>query len=91
MLLIDFAFSDKFCSVFEHRGPIIPLPQGFSCQGPSSDMVVTDAFVHLSKFVVGIFLSYAFKEGCRKTLFIKGPPQRANLPDLALSLDASFG
>ena len=66
MLLTDFSFSDKFCGVFEHRGPIIPLPQGFSCQGPSSDMVSIDAFVHLSKYVVGIFFSYAFEEGCRK-------------------------
>ena len=77
MLLIDFAFSDQFCGVFEHRGSIIPLPQGFSCQGSSSDMVATDAFVHLSKYVVGIFLSYAFEEGCRKTSFIKGPPQKS--------------
>ena len=74
MLLIDFAFSDQLCGVFQHRGSIIPLPQGFSCQGPSSDMVSTNAFVHLSKFVVGIFFSYAFEEGCRKTSFIKGPP-----------------
>ena len=73
MLLTYFAFSDQFCGVFEHRGPIIPLPQGFSYQGPSSDMVATDAFVHLSKYVVGIFISYAFEEGCRKTSFIKGP------------------
>ena len=74
MLLTDFSFSDWFRSVFEHRGLIIPLPQGFSCQGPSSDMVATDAFVHLSKYLVGIFISYAFEEGCRKTSFIKGPP-----------------
>ena len=67
MLLIDFSFSDQFCGVFEHRGSIILLPQGFPCQGPSSDMVATDAFVHLSRYVVGIFLSYAFEEGCRKT------------------------
>ena len=77
MLLIDFAFSDQFRGVFKHRGPIIPLPQGFSYQGPGSDMVATDAFVHLSKYIVGIFLSYAFEEGCRKTLFIKGPPQKS--------------
>ena len=90
MLLIDFAFSDQFCGVFKHREPIIPLPQGFSCQGPSSDMVATNAFMHLSKYVVGIFLSYAFEEGCKKTSFIKGPHKRANLDDLDLSLDASF-
>ena len=76
MLLTDFSFSDQFCGVFEHRGPIISLPQGFSYQGLSSNMVATDAFVHLSMYVVGIFLSYAFKEGCRETLFIKGSPQK---------------
>ena len=74
MLLTDFTFSNQFRGIFEHCGPIIALPQGFSCQGPSSDMVSTGAFVHLSKYVVGIFLSYAFEEGCRKTSFIKGPP-----------------
>ena len=35
-------------------------------------MVATDAFVHLSKYVVGIFLSYAFEEGCGKAPFVKG-------------------
>ena len=48
MLLTDFAPSDQFRGVFEHRGPIIPLPRGFSYQGPSSDMVAADAFVHFS-------------------------------------------
>ena len=74
MLLTDLAFSDQFRGIFEHRGLIIPLPQGFSCQGTSSNMVAIDAFVHLSKYVVGIFFSYAFEEGCRKTSFIKGSP-----------------
>ena len=74
MLLTYFAFYDQFRGVFEHRGPIIPLPQGFFFQGPSSDMVAKGAFVHLSKYVVGIFLSYALEEECRKTSFIKGPP-----------------
>ena len=77
MLLTDFSFSDQFCGVFKHHGPIIPLPQLFSCQGPSSDMVAINAFVHLSKYIVGIFLSYAFEEGCRKTSFIKGPSQKS--------------
>ena len=77
MLLTDFSFSDQFRGFFEHRGPIIPLPQGFSCQGPSSYMVSTYAFMHLSKYVVGIFISYAFEEGCRKTSFIKGPLQKS--------------
>ena len=63
MLLTDFASSDQFRGVFEHRGPIIYLPKGFSCQGLSSNMVATDAFVHLSEYVVRIFLSYAFEEG----------------------------
>ena len=40
-------------------------------------MVATDAFVHLLKYEVGIFLSYAFEEGCRKTSFIKGPLQKS--------------
>ena len=40
-------------------------------------MVATDAFVHLSKYIVGIFLSYAFEKGCIKTLFIKGTPQKS--------------
>ena len=65
MLLPDFAFYDQFLGVFKHRGSIIPLPHGFSCQGLSSDMVATNAFMHLSKYVVGIFLSYALEEGCR--------------------------
>ena len=77
MLLIDFAFSDQFRGVIEHCGPIIPLPQGFSFQGSSSDMISTDAFVYLSKYVVDIFLSYAFEEGYRKTSFIKGPLQKS--------------
>ena len=40
-------------------------------------MVATNAFVHLSKYVVGTFISYVFEEGCRKTSFIKGPPQKS--------------
>ena len=90
MLLTDFAFSDQLHGFFEHYGPIIPLPQGFSCRGSSSDMVSTNAFVHLSKYVVVIFISYAFEEGYKKTSFIRVPRKRANLVDLALSLDASF-
>ena len=77
MLLTDFSFFDQFRGVFEHRRLIIPLPQGFSCQGPSFDMVAADAFVHLSKYVVVIFLSYAFEEGYGKTSIIKGPPQKS--------------
>ena len=73
MLLTDFASSDHFYGVFEHRGPIISLPKGFSYQGPSSNMFATYAFVHLFEYVVHIFLSYAFEEGCGKTPFVKGP------------------
>ena len=40
-------------------------------------MVATDAFVHLSQYVVGILLSYAFEEGCGKAPFIKGPSQES--------------
>ena len=40
-------------------------------------MVATDAFMHFSKYVVDIFLSYAFEEGCRKTSSIKGPSQKS--------------
>ena len=72
MFLIDFASSDYF----EHRGPIIPLPKGFSCQSSSFDMVVVDAFVYLFKHVVDVFLSYAFEEGCGKAPFVKGSSQK---------------
>ena len=44
------------------------------CQGPGSDMVATGAFMHLSEHIISVFLSYAFKDGCRKASFIKGPP-----------------
>ena len=77
MLLTNFAFSDQFCGVFVHRGPIIPLPQGFSYQGPSSDMVSTNAFMYLSEYIVGIFFPYAFEEGRGKTSFIKGSRQKS--------------
>ena len=53
--------------------PIISLPEDFSCQSLSSDMVAADAFVYLSKYVIGVFLSYAFEEGCEKAPFVKGP------------------
>ena len=39
-------------------------------------MVAIDAFMHLSKYVIDIFLSYAFEKGCRKTSFIKGSLQK---------------
>ena len=39
-------------------------------------MVAADAFVYLSKHVVGVFLSYAFEEGCGKAPFVKGSSQK---------------
>ena len=39
-------------------------------------MVAIDAFVYLSKHVVGVFLSYAFEEGCGKAPFVKGSSQK---------------
>ena len=35
-------------------------------------MVAADAFEYLSKYVVGVFLSDAFEEGCEKAAFVKG-------------------
>ena len=72
MLLTDFSFSNQFRGVLEHCGPIIPLSQGLCCQGPGSDMVAINAFMHLPEYVVGVFLSYALEDGCRKASFIKG-------------------
>ena len=74
MLLTDLAFFNQLRGVFEHCRPIISLSQGLSCQGPGSNMVVVDTFMHLSKHVIGIFISYSLKDGCRKASFIKGPP-----------------
>ena len=74
MLLTVLTFFNQFCGAFEHCRPIISLSQGLCCQGPGSDMVVTNTFMHLSEHVIGIFLSYTLKDGYRKTSFIKGPP-----------------
>ena len=74
MLLTDLAFSNQLRGDFEHCRPIISMSQGLCCQGPGSDMVATDAFMHLSEHVIGVFFSYALKDGCREALFIKGPP-----------------
>ena len=73
MLLASFAFSNQFCRVFEHYGPVVPLSQCFPCQGLSSDVVTTYALVYLPEYVVGIFLPYALKNGRREASFIKGP------------------
>ena len=74
MLLTDLAFSNQLHGIFEHCKPIISLSQGLCCQGPGSDMVATDALMHLSKHVIGVFLSYVFKDGYREVSFRKGPP-----------------
>ena len=73
VLLADLAFFNQFHGVFEHCRPIISLSQGLCCQGPSIDMVAINTFMHLFEHVVGVFLSYALKDGCRKAWFIKGP------------------
>ena len=72
MLLTSFAFSNQFCHVFEHCGPIVSLSQCFPREGLSSDVVATYALVYLSEYVVGVFLPYALKNGCREASFIKG-------------------
>ena len=74
MFLTSFAFSNQFYRVFKHCGPVVPLSQCFPCQGPSSDVVTTYALVYLPKYVVGVFLPYALKNGRREASFIKGPP-----------------
>ena len=74
MFLTDLAFFNQLHGISEHCRPIIPLSQGLCFQGPGSNMVATDTLMHLSKHVVGVFLSYAFKDCCRKASFIKGPP-----------------
>ena len=86
MLLTDLAFFNQLCGVFEHYRTIISLSQGLCCQGLGSDMVSTDTFMHLSEHVIGVFLSYALKDGCRKASFIKGPSMNGEfnrpLPEL---------
>ena len=74
VFLIDLAFFNQLRGVFENCRLIIPLSQGLSCQGPSFDMVAIYTFMHLSEHVISVFLSYAFKDGCRKASFIKDPP-----------------
>ena len=66
ILLTSLAFFNQLRGVFEHCRPIITLSQGLCYQGPGSNMVDTDAFMHLSEHIVGIFLPYAFKDGCRE-------------------------
>ena len=37
-------------------------------------MVATDAFMHFSEHIIGVFLSYAIKDGGIEASFIKGLP-----------------
>ena len=74
ILLTSFAFSNKFCRVFEHYGLVVSLSQCFPRQGPSSYVVATYALVYLPEYVVCVFLPYALKNGRREASFIKGPP-----------------
>ena len=74
ILLTDLTFFNQLCGIFDHFKPIISLSQCLCCQGPGSDMVATDTFMHLSKHVISVFPSYALKDGCRKASFVKGPP-----------------
>ena len=91
MLLTYLAFFNQLCGIFEHSRPIISLSQGLYCQGPGPDMVATDTLMHLFEHVIGVFLSYALKDECRKASFIKGPPMNGESSRLILSLEASFG
>ena len=91
MLLTSFSFSNQFCRVFEHCGPVVPLSQRFPYQGPRFDVVAAYALVYLPEYVAGVFLPYLLKNGCREASFIKGPLMNSEFADLAMSLDASFG
>ena len=73
MLLTDLAFFNHLRGVFKHYRPIISLSHGLCCQRLGFNMVATDTFMYLSEHVIGVFLSYALKDGCRKSSFIKGP------------------
>ena len=91
VLLTNFALFDQLCCVSKHCGPIVPLPQDFSRQCPSYDVISIYAFMYFPQHVVGVFPCNALKDGCEKTSLIKGSPVIVNLEDLDLSLDASFG
>ena len=56
-------------------GQYYPCLRVFLAKARALIWFATDAFVHLSQYVVGILLSYVFEEGCGKAPFIKGPPQ----------------
>ena len=42
-------------------------------------MVATYSLVYFPEYVVGVFLSYAFKNGRREASFIKGSPMNGEL------------
>ena len=79
VLLTNFALSDQLCCVSEHCGPIVPLPQDFSHQCPSSDVISTYAFMYFPQHVVGVFPCNALEDGCEKTSLIKGSSMNSEL------------
>ena len=90
MILTGLSFFNQLRGVFLHCRPIIPLSQGLCCHGFGPNMFATDASMHLFEHIVGVFLSYTFKDGCREALFIKGPLINGEPSNLVLSLEASF-
>ena len=91
MLLTGLTFFNQLRGVFEHCRPIISLSQCLCCQGSSFDMVSTDTFVHLFEHVIGVFPSYALKDGCRKVSFVKDPPMNVESGRPRLELGGFFG
>ena len=77
VFLTNFALSDQLCCVSEHCGPIVPLPQDFSRQCPSSDVISTNAFMYFPQHVVDVFPCNALEDGCEKTSLIKGSPMNS--------------
>ena len=73
MLLTDLTFFNQLRDIFEHCRLIISMSRCLYCQGSGSDMAAIDTFMHLSEHVIGVFPSYALKDGCRKASFVKGP------------------
>lgn len=60
VFLADLAFLNHVCGILEHSGPLLSLPQCFSCQGSNSDMVATNSLVNFSEYIVSIFDSHVF-------------------------------
>ena len=77
VLLTNFALSDQLCYVFEHYGPIVPLPQDFSRQCLSPNVISTYAFMYFPQHIVGVFPCNALEDGCEKTSLIKGSPMNS--------------